>query len=152
MSVSVGAVQSVLEELGLTGVASGAAHGEWLPTGGAEIASVTPVDGSELGRVRLATVEDYERVIARMGASFEQWRMLPAPRRGEIVRQLGEEFRRHKAALGALISWEMGKIRSEGEGEVQEVIDIADFAVGLSRQLYGLTMHSERPGHRMYEQ
>ncbi|MEZ5063168.1 MAG: aldehyde dehydrogenase family protein [bacterium] len=152
MSVSVGAAQSVLEELGLTGVASGAAHGEWLSTGGAEIASVTPVDGSELGRVRLATVEDYERVIARMSASFEQWRMLPAPRRGEIVRQLGEEFRRHKAALGALISWEMGKIRSEGEGEVQEVIDIADFAVGLSRQLYGLTMHSERPGHRMYEQ
>jgi aldehyde dehydrogenase (NAD+) len=85
-------------------------------------------------------------------AAFHEWRMIPAPKRGEIVRELADELRRSKADLGALVTMEMGKIRAEGQGEVQEMIDVADFAVGLSRQLYGLTMHSERPGHRMYEQ
>jgi aldehyde dehydrogenase (NAD+) len=143
---------SFLDDLGVRGVSPGAAFGEWLDTRGETIASHTPVDGSEIGRVRLATRADYEVVLTRALAAFETWRMTPAPRRGEVVRLLGEEFRRVKQPLGALISWEMGKIRSEGEGEVQEIIDIAEFSVGLSRQLYGLAMHSERPGHRMYEQ
>jgi L-aminoadipate-semialdehyde dehydrogenase len=144
---------AILEELGITGVPLGACWGEWVKSAGAgQVVVTTPVDGSELGRLQLCTVDDYEEVMRHLSARFEAWRMTPAPRRGEIVRQLGNEFRKHKKELGALISWEMGKIRSEGEGEVQEVIDIADFAVGLSRQLYGLTMHSERPGHRMYEQ
>jgi aldehyde dehydrogenase (NAD+) len=143
---------SFLDELGVRGTSSGAAWGEWLDTTGETIGSYTPADGSEIGRVKLATRDEYEAVMAKALAAFERWRQVPAPKRGEIVRLLGEEFRRHKAALGALISWEAGKIRSEGEGEVQEIIDIADFAVGLSRQLYGMTMHSERPGHRMYEQ
>src|SRR6266403_5248296 len=90
--------------------------------------------------------------MSHAAGAFHEWRMIPAPKRGEIVRQIAVELRAHKTALGALVSLEMGKIRAEGEGEVQEMIDIADFAVGLSRQLYGLTMHSERPGHRMYEQ
>jgi aldehyde dehydrogenase (NAD+) len=143
---------SFLDELGVRGTSSGAAWGEWLDTSGETIGSHTPADGSEIGRVKLATRSEYEAVMAKAMDAFERWRQVPAPKRGEIIRLLGEEFRRHKAALGALISWEAGKIRSEGEGEVQEIIDIADFAVGLSRQLYGMTMHSERPGHRMYEQ
>ena len=142
----------MLAALGVRPVSRGACWGEWLDTAAGEIASTSPADGSEIGRVKLASKTDYDAVISRAQSAFERWRMTPSPRRGEIVRLLGEEFRRHKAPLGALISWEMGKIRSEGEGEVQEMIDIADFAVGLSRQLYGLTMHSERPGHRMYEQ
>ncbi len=141
-----------LDELGVRGTSPGASSGAWIETRGETIASFSPVDGSEIGRVRLAEAADYEAVLTKAIAAFETWRIVPAPRRGEIVRLLGEEFRRVKAPLGALISWEMGKIRSEGEGEVQEIIDIADFAVGLSRQLYGLSMHSERPGHRMFEQ
>ena len=100
----------------------------------------------------MATAEDYERVAAVTVEAFREWRTWPAPRRGEIVRQLGEELRRHKEDLGRLVTLEVGKILSEGLGEVQEMIDMADLAVGLSRQLYGLTMHSERPQHRMYEQ
>ena len=100
----------------------------------------------------MAGPAEYEAVIARASATFEAWRMLPAPKRGDIVREIGNELRVHKHDLGALVSLEMGKILPEGLGEVQEMIDIADFASGLSRQLYGLTMHSERPGHRMYEQ
>jgi len=119
---------------------------------GEEIASFNPADGRELGRVRLDNAEDYERVAARATAVFERWRMLPAPKRGEIVRDIGNALRESKEALGELVTREMGKILAEGLGEVQEMIDIADFAVGLSRQLYGLTMHSERAGHRMYEQ
>ncbi|MCB9833684.1 MAG: aldehyde dehydrogenase family protein [Planctomycetes bacterium] len=114
--------------------------------------SLTPIDGSHLASVRCASVADYERMMATAQGAFETWRMMPAPQRGLIVREVGEALREKKAALGALVTLEMGKILSEGEGEVQEMIDICDFAVGLSRQLYGLTMHSERPQHRMYEQ
>jgi aldehyde dehydrogenase (NAD+) len=119
---------------------------------GEEIASFNPADGFELGRVRLDNAEDYERIATRATAVFERWRMLPAPKRGEIVREIGNALRESKQALGELVTLEMGKILPEGLGEVQEMIDIADFAVGLSRQLYGLAMHSERAGHRMYEQ
>lgn len=114
--------------------------------------SINPADGTVLGRVALATTAQYEAVVVKSQEQFLRWRSLPAPKRGEIVRQMGEKFRANKAALGALVSLEVGKVGSEGLGEVQETIDIADFAVGLSRQLYGLSMHSERPGHRMYEQ
>src|SRR5262249_25649914 len=117
-----------------------------------EIASYNPSTGEELGRVRLATAEDYEEIMGGALDAFERWRLVPAPKRGEIVREIGNALRDSKSELGKLITLEMGKIFAEGQGEVQEMIDIADFAVGLSRQLYGLSMHSERPGHRMYEQ
>jgi aldehyde dehydrogenase (NAD+) len=119
---------------------------------GAALASLNPADGAELGRVRLASAEDYERTVARSLEVFERWRMFPAPKRGQIVREIGDELRRFKDDLGTLVTLEMGKILPEGKGEVQEMIDIADFAVGLSRQLYGLTIASERPEHRMLEQ
>jgi aldehyde dehydrogenase (NAD+) len=117
-----------------------------------EIVSYNPANGQELGRVKLASAEDYDRIAERAAKVFERWRMLPAPKRGEIVREIGNSLRESKDALGELVTREMGKILAEGKGEVQEMIDIADFAVGLSRQLYGLSMHSERAGHRMYEQ
>lgn len=116
------------------------------------IVSFSPVDGHEIGRVSVTTREQYEHVIETAQEAFLHWRTVPAPQRGEIVRQYGEALRKHKDALGRLVSYEMGKSLQEGWGEVQEMIDICDFAVGLSRQLYGLTMHSERPLHRMYEQ
>src|SRR5277367_6889258 len=143
----------VLERLEIEPVNSGACDGDWIanPSGG-ELASTNPADGSVIARVRMAGREDYERITAHAAQAFREWRMIPAPKRGEIVREVADELRRAKADLGALVSMEMGKIRAEGQGEVQEMIDVADFAVGLSRQLYGLTMHSERPGHRMYEQ
>ena len=119
---------------------------------GDEVVSYNPATGAELGRVPLASAEDYEAIVVQAQRTFERWRTLPAPQRGEIVRQIGEELRRAKDDLGKLVSREAGKILAEGQGEVQEMIDIADFACGLSRQLYGLSMHSERPGHRMYEQ
>lgn len=112
----------------------------------------SPVDGSLIASVEMATEADYEQVMAQAQQAFVYWRKVPAPKRGEIVRQIGDKLRQHKQALGALVTYEMGKILQEGLGEVQEMIDICDFAVGLSRQLYGLTMHSERPDHRMYEQ
>jgi aldehyde dehydrogenase (NAD+) len=144
---------AVLERLGVEPVNSGACGRDWIAKpSGPELISVSPIDGRELARVRMASAADYERVLAETAEVFEQWRAVPAPRRGQIVRDIGEELRRHKDDLGALVTLEMGKILAEGRGEVQEMIDIADFAVGLSRQLYGLTMHSERPGHRMYEQ
>ena len=117
-----------------------------------EVVSYNPATGAELGRAPLASIADYEAVLGKASAAFERWRMLPAPQRGEIVRQIGQELRAAKDDLGKLVSLEAGKILAEGQGEVQEMIDIADFACGLSRQLYGLSMHSERPGHRMYEQ
>jgi len=119
---------------------------------GNEVVSYNPATGAELGRVPLASVEEYEAVVARAQQTFERWRVLPAPQRGEIVRQIGDELRKAKQELGRMVTLEAGKIVAEGQGEVQEMIDVADFACGLSRQLYGLSMHSERPGHRMYEQ
>jgi aldehyde dehydrogenase (NAD+) len=146
-------MRDFLEELGIQEVNSGVSDGELVARpSGREIESVDPASGQVIAKVRTASAGDYERVVATAEKAFEKWRMVPAPQRGEVVRLLGNEFRRHKKALGALIAHEMGKIRTEGEGEVQEMIDIADFAVGLSRQLYGKTMHSERPLHRMYEQ
>jgi aldehyde dehydrogenase (NAD+) len=121
----------------------------WL---GEEIASHNPATGEELGRVRLAEEEDYDDVLWDAVKTFERWRLEPAPKRGEIVREIGEELRAAKDELGLLVTLETGKILAEGRGEVQEMIDIAVFAAGLSRQLYGLSMHSERPAHRMYEQ
>jgi len=131
---------------------SGAAAGDWIPTRGPEIVSTDPTTGEPIGRVRAADEAAYEVVLGRAEARFEEWRLRPAPRRGELVRKLGARLRGAKEALGALISLEVGKIRSEGLGEVQEMIDICDFAVGLSRQLGGLTLPSERPGHRLMEQ
>jgi aldehyde dehydrogenase (NAD+) len=146
-------VAEVLKSLAIEPVNSGACYGAWIdnPSGG-ELASINPADGSVIARIAMAGAEDYDRVVRAASEAFENWRMLPAPQRGEIVREIANELRTHKPELGALVSIEMGKILAEGLGEVQEMIDIADFAVGLSRQLYGLTMHSERPGHRMYEQ
>lgn len=143
---------AVLSRLGVQPVNSGACWGEWIenPSGG-ELVSYSPGDGSELARVRMAGEEDYERVVAEAARAFESWRMVPAPKRGQIVREIGDALRSAADDLGALVTLEMGKILPEGRGEVQEMIDVADFAVGLSRQLYGLTMPSERPGHRMYE-
>ncbi|MBX9603793.1 MAG: aldehyde dehydrogenase family protein [Bryobacteraceae bacterium] len=146
------AVRQILKNLGIEPVNRGACYGQWLDTAGDEIASINPATGKELARVRLAQEEDYDEVMWQATRAFESWRTVPAPKRGEIVRQIGEELRHSKDELGALVTLEMGKILAEGKGEVQEMIDIADFAVGLSRQLYGLSMHSERPGHRMYEQ
>ncbi len=143
---------ALLDRLGLRSDNSGAATGVWLDTHGPELASINPATGEPIARVRQATAEDYDRVASEAAAAFAGWRMMPAPKRGEVVRQLGEQLRAHKEDLGRLVSLESGKILSEGLGEVQEMIDICDFAVGLSRQLYGLTMHSERPHHRMYEQ
>lgn len=146
-------ISAILQKLGLQSGTYGASTGlQHLDTKGPVIDSHSPVDGKLIGSVSSATKADYERVIKKAEEAFVSWRSLPAPRRGEIVRQMGEEFRKHKASLGALVSYEMGKSLQEGLGEVQEMIDICDFAVGLSRQLYGLTMHSERPQHRMYEQ
>ena len=144
---------AILEDLHIEPVNPGACYGEWIAEpSGLELESRCPATGETLARVRMAGLDDYQTVMSQAVDAFREWRMIPAPKRGEIVRQIGNELRAHKRQLGALVSLEMGKIRAEGEGEVQEMIDIADFAVGLSRQLYGLTMHSERPGHRMYEQ
>lgn len=120
--------------------------------GKAAMVSYSPIDGEELGRIRPAGDKEYEKVIHDAQAAFEKWRCYPAPKRGEMVRQIANALREKKQALGRLLTLEVGKIIAESEGEVQEAIDIADFAVGLSRQLYGLSMHSERPAHRMYEQ
>jgi len=143
----------ILEELGLQEVNSGVCGANWIEDpSGPELVSYNPATGEALGTVKQASAADYERVMSDATSAFGSWRMLPAPQRGEVIRQLGDALRKNKKALGALVSLEMGKIRAEGEGEVQEMIDICDFAVGLSRQLYGNSMHSERPGHRMYEQ
>ncbi len=146
-------VTGILDRLGIRAENSGACAGEWIerPSGG-ELVSTSPIDGAELARVRMAGEADYEEVVRRTHETFLKWRMLPAPKRGLIVRDIGDELRRAKDDLGALVTLEMGKILVEGRGEVQEMIDVADFSVGLSRQLYGLTMQSERPLHRMYEQ
>lgn len=125
---------------------------QWLKPKGEKIASYSPVDGKLIASVSAADKTTYETVLKKAEVAFIEWRTWPAPKRGEIVRQVAEELRKNKQSLGELVSYEMGKSLQEGLGEVQEMIDICDFAVGLSRQLHGLTMHSERPGHRMYEQ
>jgi aldehyde dehydrogenase (NAD+) len=146
-------IPEILEKLHIEPVNSGACYGDWIaePSGG-ELASLNPATGETLAKIRMAGPADYETVMTHAAEAFQDWRMVPAPKRGDIVREIANELREHKDALGALVTLEMGKILPEGRGEVQEMIDVADFAVGLSRQLYGLTMHSERPGHRMYEQ
>ncbi|WP_374948739.1 aldehyde dehydrogenase family protein [Mucilaginibacter sp.] len=126
---------------------------QWGSSNGADVKEiVSPVDGNRIATVKIATGADYNNVVETAQKAFKTWRTIPAPKRGEIVRQIGESLRQNKQQLGTLVSYEMGKSLQEGYGEVQEMIDICDFAVGLSRQLYGLTMHSERPEHRMYEQ
>ncbi|MBI4767894.1 MAG: aldehyde dehydrogenase family protein [Deltaproteobacteria bacterium] len=144
--------EEILHAFGLEGELPGAGNGSWSGGKGELLESRSPIDGSAIGRVRCASPADYEKVVSQAVRAFAQWRLVPAPRRGEIVRQIGQALRIWKADLGALVSLEMGKIRVEGEGEVQEMIDMADYAVGLSRMLNGATMPSERPGHRMYEQ
>jgi aldehyde dehydrogenase (NAD+) len=145
--------EGILKRLEIEGVNSGASYGPWIESpGGRQLISFDPSDGTPIAKVRMAAEEDYDEVVFNASETFKRWRLLPAPKRGEIVREIADELRKYREDLGALVSMEMGKILQEGIGEVQEMIDIADFAVGLSRQLYGLTMHSERPGHRMYEQ
>ncbi|MCA6450652.1 MAG: aldehyde dehydrogenase family protein [Chitinophagaceae bacterium] len=142
-----------LKQLGITAENAGTSSGtQWINSKGATIDSFSPVDGGKIGSVTETDAAAYEALIGKAQEAFSVWRMWPAPKRGEIVRQVGDALRTHKEALGKLVSYEMGKSLQEGYGEVQEMIDICDFAVGLSRQLYGLTMHSERPAHRMYEQ
>jgi aldehyde dehydrogenase (NAD+) len=145
-------METILDSLGLTGELSGAGGGSWFDCRGEVLESVSPIDGKVIGKIRCAGRDDYERIASQAVEAFRVWRMVPAPKRGEIVRQIGNALRTRRAELGALVTLEMGKIKAEGEGEVQEMIDISDLAVGQSRMLYGLTMHSERPGHRMYEQ
>lgn len=142
-----------LSELKLKDHNQGISTGKsWLNGGGTIIDSYSPVDARKIGSFTSSSRADYDAVVEKAETAFLEWRNWPAPRRGEIVRQIGDALRANKTALGNLVSYEMGKSLQEGLGEVQEMIDICDFAVGLSRQLYGLTMHSERPGHRMYEQ
>jgi L-aminoadipate-semialdehyde dehydrogenase len=145
-------LSTLFDSLGVDTENPGAFAGEWIEPHGERVESLNPATGEPLAAVRLATANDYERVAAVSLEAFREWRTWPAPRRGEVVRQLGEELRSHKEELGRLVTLEVGKVLSEGLGEVQEMIDMADLAVGMSRQLYGLSMHSERPQHRMYEQ
>ncbi len=147
-------MKDFLSTLGIKPINEGTATGqEFFKTESAEkITSFTPVDGSEIAEVFTTTREEFDRVVEKSREAFLEWRMTPAPQRGEIVRQIGLALRKYKEPLGKLVSYEMGKIYQEGLGEVQEMIDICDFAVGQSRMLYGKTMHSERPEHRMYEQ
>ena len=143
----------ILKDLDLSDPTPGAGTGGvWLECEEEVLESISPINGQTIGRIRQASMADYEKVIIRAGEAFREWRMVPAPRRGEIVREIGNAVRARKKELGALVSVEVGKIRAEAEGEIQEMIDICDFAVGQSRMLYGLSMHSERPSHRMYEQ
>ncbi|MEM7485898.1 MAG: aldehyde dehydrogenase family protein [Bacteroidota bacterium] len=145
-------IHEALKQLGLSEINEGTSTGTKNFGSGETISSYSPVDGLLIGKVKTTTEADYGNVMDAATAAFKDWRLKPAPLRGEIVRQFGEKLRELKEPLGKLVSYEMGKSYQEGLGEVQEMIDICDFAVGLSRQLHGLTMHSERPGHRMYEQ
>ena len=145
-------IKSILKKFKLDGELSGAGSGSWQKCHGPELVSASPIDGQPIGAVRCASGQEYEDILRQAVDAFEHWRRIPAPSRGEIVRQIGNVLRQNKKELGALVTLETGKTQVEGQGEVQEMIDIADFAVGQSRMLYGLSMHSERPGHRMYEQ
>ena len=147
--------QRILTSLNLEANNSGSylGQGEWSKTTDAgTLKSVNPANNETIAQVHSSSSADYERIVERAQAAFKVWRTTPAPQRGEAVRLCGNALRKHKDALGSLVALEMGKSKPEGDGEVQEMIDIADFAVGQSRMLYGYTMHSERPGHRMYEQ
>ena len=143
--------QEVFARLGIGAHNSGVYAGGWLDAGGETIEVINPSTGLAMATVTMASIEDYETVVRSSVETFERWRLLPAPKRGDYVRKLGNTLRDHIDDLGSLVTLEMGKIRAEGVGEVQEMVDICDFAVGLSRQLYGTTMASERPNHRMYE-
>lgn len=146
-------INDILKTFSIQAQNSGASDGiHFIETKGATITSYSPVDGNIIAEVQTTTRETYDQIIGKAQAAFQYWRAIPAPKRGDIVRQIGDALRKHKDDLGKLVSYEMGKSLQEGRGEVQEMIDICDFAVGLSRQLHGLTMHSERPNHRMYEQ
>jgi aldehyde dehydrogenase (NAD+) len=145
-------IKDALIQLGIKEINEGTSTGSSNFSSGDIIKSFSPVDGKLIGKVKTTSQADYDKVIEVATNTFKTWRTKPAPQRGEVVRQFGEKLREKKHALGVLVSYEMGKSLQEGLGEVQEMIDICDFAVGLSRQLHGLTMHSERPGHRMYEQ
>ncbi len=146
-------IKEIFEELHLDRIHSGTSTGsQWLAESETYIKSYTPVNGELIGKVAETTPQQYQQVVETAQAAFKEWRKMPAPQRGEIVRQFGDQLRKKKEALGMLVSYEMGKSYQEGLGEVQEMIDICDFAVGQSKMLYGFTMHSERPNHRMYEQ
>jgi aldehyde dehydrogenase (NAD+) len=146
-------MQSVLQQIGIEETNSGTSTGTyWLGGNEDPIASYSPVDGKKIATVFCTSNLAYDQVLSKAQQAFLQWRLWPAPKRGDVLRQVGEALRKNKESLGRLVSYEMGKSLQEGWGEVQEMIDICDFAVGLSRQLHGLTMHSERPAHRMYEQ
>ncbi|MEJ1238568.1 aldehyde dehydrogenase family protein [Chryseolinea sp. T2] len=146
-------IRDALSALGLKKSNPGVSTGvKWLRSTGAKLESYSPVDGKLIGTVQAGDPSSLEKLMSKATEAFDEWRTWPAPRRGEVVRQIGEALRQKKSALGMLVSYEMGKSYQEGLGEVQEMIDICDFAVGLSRQLHGITMHSERPEHRMYEQ
>ena len=146
-------IKASLQRLGIKSSNLGVSTGtKWIKSSGPVIVSNSPVDNKRIGTVRSADEKAFKQVVATSKKAFAQWRLVPAPKRGEVVRQIAEALRNSKDDLGMLVSYEMGKSLQEGLGEVQEMIDICDFAVGLSRQLHGLTMHSERPLHRMYEQ
>jgi aldehyde dehydrogenase (NAD+) len=146
-------MESILLRLGINNINDGASTGaNWIKTNGEVITSISPIDGKVIAKVKNATLEDYEHIVKQAEEAFKIWRKVPAPRRGEIVRQIGEALRAYKDDLGYLVSLEMGKIYEEGKGEVQEMIDICDFALGQSRLLMGYTMHSERHEHRIYDQ
>ena len=145
-------IENELIELGISSENFGTSTGSTWFGKGDLLSSYSPVDGKLIAKIRTTTDKDYEEVILKSQIAFKDWRLMPAPKRGEIVRQFGDKLREKKANLGKLVSYEMGKSYQEGLGEVQEMIDICDFAVGLSRQLYGATIHSERPMHRMYDQ
>ncbi|UXE65116.1 MAG: aldehyde dehydrogenase family protein [Chryseotalea sp. WA131a] len=146
-------IKEALKTLGIKSSNMGTSTGKkWLRSTGKSITSYSPADGKVIGRVQSTDEKAFTKVIDQAQRAFLEWRLLPAPKRGEVVRQIGEALRKYKEPLGKLVSYEMGKSYQEGLGEVQEMIDICDFAVGLSRQLNGMTMHSERPSHRMYEQ
>lgn len=151
--VKIAYMTDILSPLGIKEKNEGSSTGtQWISSKGKAIVSSSPVDGKQLASVISTDEKAYETVVQKAQEAFQQWRLWPAPKRGEVVRQVGESLRKNKALLGRLVSYEMGKSLQEGFGEVQEMIDICDLAVGLSRQLHGLTMHSERPAHRMYEQ
>jgi len=147
-------MNALLEKLNIKEINAGACTGVdgWIQTEGPILTSYNPTTGEPIAGVRQATKDVYDHVVDHASSTFKTWRMVPAPKRGDLVRDLGNVLRENKEPLGELVSMEMGKIRVEGMGEVQEMIDICDFSVGLSRQLYGLTIASERPQHRMFEQ